>query len=231
MKSGFYIIIFFLGFVMICQMCMNCSEDNEEYVYIPTYESKYENECDSLQQQKIVSLSLLNFTLCDSITKNDLKSNTERLIKNLKMTKVEDKIIYNFDSKMEINEKKYKIKCTLITFRDKIAWIDVYFDQDVYIELIQLFKSKYAYCLHDRWYYKNQSIDIDYENPLTAEQASDYELIPQKFPQYVKTYDGYIGVLVSLDYGEFPVYRFPGGERVADQYEIETGSNARSDLK
>lgn len=165
MKTGFYIIIFFLGFVMICQMCMNCSEDNEEYVYIPTYESKYENECDSLQQQKIVSLSLLNFTLCDSITKNDLKSNTERLIKNLKMTKVEDKIIYNFDSKMEINEKKYKIKCTLITFRDEIAWIDVYFDQDVYIELIQLFKSKYAYCLHDRWYYKNQSIDIDYENP------------------------------------------------------------------
>ena len=59
---------------------------------------------------------------------------------------------------------------------------------------------------------------IDYENPLTAEQVSDYELIPQKFPQYVKTYDGYIGVLVSLDYGEFPVYRFPGGERVADQY-------------
>lgn len=57
---------------------------------------------------------------------------------------------------------------------------------------------------------------IDYENPLTAEQASDYELIPQKFPQYVKTYDGYIGVLVSLDYGGFPVYRFPGGERVAD---------------
>lgn len=72
---------------------------------------------------------------------------------------------------------------------------------------------------------------VDYEKPLTAEQSADYELIPQKFPQYVKTYDGYIGVLVGLDYGEFPIYRFPGGERVADLYEIETGSNARSDLE
>lgn len=45
------------------------------------------------------------------------------------------------------------------------------------------------------------------------------------------TYDGYIGVLIGLEYGEFPIYRFPGGERVADQYEIETGSNARSDLE
>ena len=72
---------------------------------------------------------------------------------------------------------------------------------------------------------------IDYEKPLTAEQSADYELIPQKFPQYVKTYDGYIGVLVGLDYGEFPIYRFPGGERVADRYEIETGSHARSALE
>lgn len=72
---------------------------------------------------------------------------------------------------------------------------------------------------------------VDYEKPLTVEQSSDYELIPQKFPYYVKTYDGYIGVLVGLDYGEFPIYRFPGGERVADQYEIETGSNTRSNLE
>ena len=69
------------------------------------------------------------------------------------------------------------------------------------------------------------------KKPLTAEQSSDYELIPQKFPQYVKTYDGYIGVLIGLEYGEFPIYRFPGGERVADRYEIETGSNSRSNLE
>lgn len=49
---------------------------------------------------------------------------------------------------------------------------------------------------------------VDYEKPLTEEQSSDYELIPQKFPQYVKTYDGYIGVLIGLEYGEFPIYRF-----------------------
>jgi hypothetical protein len=144
-------------------MCEGCSNDEVEFV--EPYNSKYVNECDSLQQQQVVSLSLLNFTLGDSITKSDLKSSKDRLIKNLKTTKIELKTIYNFDSKMEINEKKYDIKCTLITYMDKIACIDVYFDKDVYNDLIKLFKSKYSFCLKNYWKYKNQSIDIDYENP------------------------------------------------------------------
>lgn len=47
----------------------------------------------------------------------------------------------------------------------------------------------------------------------------------KKFPKYVKTYDGYIGVFAWLDFGKFPVYRFPGGLRVADGWEIENGSD------
>lgn len=72
---------------------------------------------------------------------------------------------------------------------------------------------------------------IDYEKPLTAEQAADYELIPQKFPMYVKTFDGYIGTLVYFDYRGYPVYRFPGGDRIADRYEIEHGCNNRAELE
>lgn len=53
----------------------------------------------------------------------------------------------------------------------------------------------------------------------------------KKFPKYVKTYDGYIGVFSYLDFGEFPVYRFPGGERIADQYELEHGSDNLDELK
>ncbi len=51
-----------------------------------------------------------------------------------------------------------------------------------------------------------------------------------KFPKYVKTDDGYIGTFQYLDFGEFPVYRFPGGERVADDLELQHGSNNREEL-
>lgn len=50
------------------------------------------------------------------------------------------------------------------------------------------------------------------------------------YPKYIKT-DGYIGVFSYLDFGEFPVYRFLGGERIADSWEIEHGSDSKEDLK
>jgi hypothetical protein len=51
----------------------------------------------------------------------------------------------------------------------------------------------------------------------------------KKFPKYIEA-DGYIGVFQYLDFGEFPVYRFPGGDRVACGLEIEHGSDNREDL-
>lgn len=52
----------------------------------------------------------------------------------------------------------------------------------------------------------------------------------KKYPKYVKTYDGFIGVFRYMDFGEFPVYRFPGGERIADDFEIESGSDDKEAL-
>ena len=51
-----------------------------------------------------------------------------------------------------------------------------------------------------------------------------------KYPKYIKTYDGYIGTFSYLDFGEFPVYRFKRGERVADGLEIAHGSDNKEDL-
>ena len=50
------------------------------------------------------------------------------------------------------------------------------------------------------------------------------------YPKYVKTADGYIGVLVSVD-DLGPSYHCPGGERYADRWEIEHGSDNRADLE
>lgn len=52
----------------------------------------------------------------------------------------------------------------------------------------------------------------------------------KKYPKYIKTYGGYIGTFAYLDFGEFPVYRFEGGCRIADSWELEHGSDSREDL-
>lgn len=53
----------------------------------------------------------------------------------------------------------------------------------------------------------------------------------KKFPKYIKSYDGYIGVFSYLDFGEFPVYRFDGGERIADRLEIQNGCDDYQEMK
>ena len=50
------------------------------------------------------------------------------------------------------------------------------------------------------------------------------------YPKYIRSRDGYIGTFSHLEYGEFPVYRFAGGERIADNWELEHGSDNREDL-
>lgn len=53
----------------------------------------------------------------------------------------------------------------------------------------------------------------------------------KKFPKYVKSFDGYIGVFSYLDFDEFPVYRFEGGERYADGWEIANGCDDYQEMK
>lgn len=52
----------------------------------------------------------------------------------------------------------------------------------------------------------------------------------KNFPKYVKTADGYIGIFRELDFDGEPIYSFPGGERNADKWELENGSDNRKDL-
>lgn len=51
-----------------------------------------------------------------------------------------------------------------------------------------------------------------------------------EYPKYIKSRDGYIGTFVYTDFNEFPVYRFEGGDRIADEWELDHGSDNREDL-
>ena len=51
----------------------------------------------------------------------------------------------------------------------------------------------------------------------------------KNYPKYVRCGE-YIGVFQYVDDG-FPIYRFPGGDRVADGYELAHGSNNRAELE
>lgn len=64
----------------------------------------------------------------------------------------------------------------------------------------------------------------------TGQQAGKEIEMKKKYPKYVKTCDGFIGVFRYMEFGEFPVYRFPGGDRIADDFEIENGSDDREAL-
>lgn len=63
---------------------------------------------------------------------------------------------------------------------------------------------------------------LDNQKPIyTADPYASRE----GFPTYVKTADGEIGTFRYVQYGNDhgPVYMFPGGQRVADNWEIENG--------
>ena len=51
-----------------------------------------------------------------------------------------------------------------------------------------------------------------------------------KYPKYVKRGE-YIGVFKYIAEGGFPIYRFPGGLSVVDDYELQNGSDNKEDLK
>lgn len=51
-----------------------------------------------------------------------------------------------------------------------------------------------------------------------------------KFPKYIITADGYIGTHIYTD-DIGPVYRFPGGMRYPDSWELANGSDNRADLE
>lgn len=57
------------------------------------------------------------------------------------------------------------------------------------------------------------------------------KLFKGKYPKYIKTYDGYIGVFAWLDFGKVPAYRFDSGVRIACDVEIRNGSDNKEDLK
>lgn len=46
-----------------------------------------------------------------------------------------------------------------------------------------------------------------------------------KYPKYILRDGQYIGVFVRIDKMGFPIYRFPGGDSIATDFEIKNGSN------
>ena len=52
----------------------------------------------------------------------------------------------------------------------------------------------------------------------------------KKYPKYILR-DGYIGVFQRIDPYDIPIYRFPGGESMADSIEIQNGTDDKELLK
>lgn len=83
--------------------------------------------------------------------------------------------------------------------------------------------KKFERCVHN---FKGRGCSLDGYPVLDCPNCTSYKA----YPQYIKSRDGYIGTFSRLEYGEFPVYKFAGGERTADNWELEHGSDNIEDL-
>jgi hypothetical protein len=113
-----------------------------------------------------------------------------------------------------------------ITFADVLETLNNY--EDVY-EVIGVGDS----IIRERIFEKlsillNKGYDYIYNLWLSSNRIN--RITKNKCPKYVVTADGYIGVFQYFEFGEFPVYRFEGGDRIADNWELKHGSDNRKDL-
>lgn len=113
-----------------------------------------------------------------------------------------------------------------ITFADVLETLNNY--EDVY-EVIGVGDS----IIRERIFEKlsillNKGYDYIYNLWLSSSRIN--RITKNRCPKYVITADGYIGVFQYFDFGEFPVYRFEGGDRIADNWELKHGSDNRKDL-
>lgn len=80
-------------------------------------------------------------------------------------------------------------------------------------------------------YFINQLIENGWYYRYNALLSEIYLIYFKQYPKYIITADNqFIGTFQYLDFGEFPVYRFPGGDRIADDWELFTGSDDRNEL-
>lgn len=82
-------------------------------------------------------------------------------------------------------------------------------------------------------YFINQLISNGWYFRYNALLSEIYLIYFKQYPKYIITADNqYIGTFQRLEYGDsaLPVYRFPGGDRIADDWELFTGSDDRNEL-
>ena len=64
---------------------------------------------------------------------------------------------------------------------------------------------------------------------LTWDDILEFQWTMCGYPKYIKTHGGYIGVYAYTE-ADSPVYRFEGGSRHADKWELEHGSDSIEDV-
>ena len=64
---------------------------------------------------------------------------------------------------------------------------------------------------------------------LTWEDIEKYEREMKKYPKYIRRGE-YIGVFQRIDPVDIPIYRFPGGDSMADNVEIQKGSFSKEEI-
>lgn len=161
MKKLIYVFILFLPLIACKGKVVVKHEKPKEAAKSP-----YSSECDSLQQNTIVSLSFLNFKLGKNITQAIQTERNNNSINNIRIEDIQKLSTYTFKAKMLIEQKAQIVECTIKTINHVIGSIDVKLLEDIYDEKISpLFKLKYGNCNFGEWKFKNQKLNLINEKP------------------------------------------------------------------
>lgn len=138
--------------------------------------SPYTSECDSIQQNTIVSLSFLDFKLGEDITQAIQTGENNNIINNVRIEDIQRLSTYIFKAKMLIEQKAQIVDCTIKTFNHIIGSIEVKLLEDIYDEKISpLFKLKYGNCNFGEWKFKNQKLNLINEKPRRVIYHPDFK--------------------------------------------------------
>jgi len=127
--------------------------------------SSYTTECDSIQQNTIVSLSFLDFKLGEDITQAIQTGKNNKTINSVRIEDIQRLSTYTFNAKMQIEQKAQIVEITIKTINHIIGSIDVKLLEDIYkSKIYPLFELKYGKCNFGEWKFKNQKLNLIYEN-------------------------------------------------------------------
>lgn len=134
----------------------------------PCYPSSLRNEESSKEdnhskykvdegRDSIVSLNFLTYYLSGNVT-DAIRKDRNAVLKQTEG--FQELRIHKIESLFKFNNQSYPIKLEITSISDSIGKVKIIIDQDIYDDLLSLYKAKYGESIYHSWSFSNQSVNL-----------------------------------------------------------------------